>query len=86
MVTKKVSQTDRAYLKVIGRRVARIILEERGYSSLDAFALENSDLISKPTLYDLCAGRRDMKLTTLRGLAEALETTVSDLTAETKTR
>jgi hypothetical protein len=47
--------------------------------SLDAFALEHYDLIAKPTLYQICAGERDMKISTLRGLAAALEVHISDL-------
>lgn len=40
----------------------KIILEEKGNSSLDGFALEYYDLIAKPTLYQICAGKRDMKV------------------------
>ena len=37
-----------------------------------AFSLEHYDLVTKATLYQICDGQRDMKLSTLRGLAAAL--------------
>ena len=56
-----------------------MILEEMHYSSLDAFALEHHDNIAKGTLYEVCNGDRDMKISTLRGLSRALGTTVTSL-------
>ena len=63
----------------LGKRVRKIILTEKGYTSLDAFALEFHDLIAKPTLYQLCDGERDLKVSTLRRLAEALGMTFQEL-------
>lgn len=79
MVTRKKSASDKAYLARLGKYVENLILRERGYSSLDAFALEHHDTIAKATLYQICAGDRDMKVTTLRALAAALEIKASVL-------
>lgn len=79
MVTRKLKQSDKEFQIKLGNRVRRLILEEHGYSSLDAFALAHHDVITKPTLYQLCDGGRDMKLSTVRGLADALNLKVSEL-------
>lgn len=73
MVTRKLRPGDKAYLRKLGKRIEAIVLKERGYSSLDAFALEHHDLIAKPTLYQICNGKRDMKVSTILGLSKALE-------------
>ncbi len=79
MVTRKLGTGDRAFLKKLGKKIEKMILEEKGYRSLDAFALEHNDRIAKPTLYQICEGRRDMKISTLRGLAVALEISLAEL-------
>ena len=79
MVTRKLRSNDKAFLKKLGKKIEKIILEERGYRSLDAFALEYHDMIAKPTLYQICAGKRDMKISTLRGLCEALEIGLAEI-------
>jgi hypothetical protein len=79
MTTRKLNANNKAHLKNLGKVIQSMILEERGYKSLDAFALEYHDLVTKPTLYQICAGQRDMKISTLRGLASALEIKVSEL-------
>jgi hypothetical protein len=79
MVTRRKRPQDKQFLKKLGKRIEGIIIDKRGYSSLDAFSLEFSDLIAKPTLYAICKGERDMKITTLIGLAEALEMSLMDL-------
>ena len=79
MVTRKLRQVDKVFLKKLGKKIEKIILVEKSYSSLDAFSLEHSDLIAKPTLYQICDGQRDMKISTLRGLCEALELTIEEL-------
>ena len=79
MVTRRLRSDDKAFLRKLGARIEKIILVEKGYKSLDAFALEYHDLIAKPTLYQICAGQRDMKLTTIRRFCEALEIKLSDL-------
>lgn len=79
MVTRKLEPANRAFLRKLGKRIEAIILKDRGYKSLDAFSLEFHDLIAKPTLYAICGGRRDMKISTLRGLANALDVPMSEL-------
>ena len=79
MVTRKLRLTDRQFLRELGQKLEKIILEDRGYSSIDAFCLEHHDLIAKPTLYAVCRGERDMKVSTLRGLADALEIPLTSL-------
>lgn len=82
MVTKKLKSDEKAFLKKLGKRIEKIILKDLGYSSLDAFSLEYSDEIAKPTLYQICQGKRDMKLSTLRGLAQSLDLKLEDLLRE----
>ncbi len=79
MVTRKLGSEDRKFLRLLGKKIQNAILKERGYRSLDAFALEFYDLIAKPTLYEICAGKRDMKVSTLRGLALALDLRLEEL-------
>jgi len=79
MTTKKLQKNDRIYLQRLGEKIRKIILVDLGYSSLDAFALEHHDLIAKPTLYQVCDGKRDMKLSTLRSLASALNISLDAL-------
>ena len=81
MPTKKLSRSDRLFYEKLGQRVRGIILGDKGYVSLDAFSLEHHDAIAKPTLYQLCDGKRDMKISTLRGLAKALGMTLEKLIA-----
>lgn len=66
----------------LGQRVKEKIIDELGYKSLDAFSLEHHDLVTKKTLYDLCAGQRDIKLSTLIGLSVALEANPEELINE----
>lgn len=79
MPTKRLSRVDRQKLEALGRRIEKIILKDRGYRSLDEFSLEFHDEITKPTLYQLCAGKRDMKISTLFGLSRALEIPAHEL-------
>ena len=79
MVTRKIRASDKRFLRELGKKIEKMIIEERGYRSLDAFSLEHHDLIAKPTLYQICAGERDMKVTTLIGLAEALDVSLNSL-------
>lgn len=72
-MTRKLKKADKMYIIALGQRIKRIILQERRYSSLDAFSLEYHDEIAKGTLYDLCDGKRDLKLSTLLGLCRALD-------------
>ena len=72
MAKIKLKKQDRIYLKNLGNRIREIILEEKDYSSLDRFALEFHDQITKPTLYAICDGKRDLQFSTLSGLSNAL--------------
>ena len=83
MVTRALRPADKKAFKRLGKRVESIIIDEMGYRSLDAFSLEYSHLIAKPTLYHICEGKRDMKLSTLIGLAEALGVKVDELLKDT---
>lgn len=79
MAKNKLSkQEEQAFIK-LGRKLRTIILKDLGYQSLDSFALENHEIISKPTLYAICYGQRDFQFSTLLRLAEALGTSVQEL-------
>ena len=81
MPTKRLRRSDKLFYEKLGHRVRKIILSDKGYSSLDAFSLEHHDAVAKPTLYSLCDGKRDMKVSTLRGLAKVLGMTLESLVA-----
>lgn len=81
MATPKISKSDKLYLEKLGKRVRKLILEDMGFQSLDAFSLQHHDLVTKATLYQICDGKRDMKISTLRGLAKALKTNPEKLIA-----
>lgn len=78
-MTRKLKKSDQQFLKKLGERVRQLVLKDLGYSSLDAFALAHHDNIAKGTLYEICDGERDMKISTLRGLSRALNISVPDL-------
>ena len=79
MPTKKLRRSDKTFYEKLGKRLGKLILEDRGYRSLDAFSLEHHEYIAKPTLYHLVEGKRDPKLSTLRRLSEALELSLDEL-------
>lgn len=79
MVTRRLETKDELFLKVLGQKIRKIIIEDLGYSSLDRFASENLKHITKPTLYQICDGKRDMKISTLLGLSRSLNITLQDL-------
>lgn len=79
MSKSKLTKDEKRKFKELGRKVKTIILEKKGYKSLDRFSLEHHDCITKPTLYAICDGNRDMQLSTLLRLAKALEVSVLDL-------
>lgn len=79
MAKKSITDEDQKALNLLSKKVKKTILDELGYSSLDAFALEHHDHISKKTLYGICEASRDMQLSTLLGLARALNMDISDL-------
>ena len=78
-MTMKLKKIDQQFLKRLGDKTRRTILEDMGYSSLDAFALAHHDDIAKGTLYEICDGKRDMKISTLLSLSRALNTTIQSL-------
>ena len=67
------TSSDKKYLKALGAEIKKIILSDLGYPSLDRFALEHHDKITKPTLYAICKGERDFQLSTISGLSSALK-------------
>lgn len=71
-------QEEQTFLR-LGKKLRSIILKDLGYESLDRFALEHYDIISKPTLYAICDGQRDFQFSTLLRLAEALGISVPEL-------
>ena len=79
MTKRKLRKKDRLLLKRLGRRIKRIILKERGYSSLDAFSLECGDVLSKTTLYRICDGVQDPYFLSIMKICEALDVSLIDL-------
>ena len=79
MPTKKLKKHHRQFLEAFGKSVERRILNDLEYKSLDEFSLIHHEEITKKTLYSLCKGRRNMKMSTLLGLANALNITPSKL-------
>ena len=73
-----------SFLKKLGKKIENKILTELEYSSLDAFSLEHHDLVTKKTLYEVCKGHRDMKLSTLMNLANSLDLSLMDLLKDIK--
>lgn len=71
-------QEEQIFLR-LGKKLRTLILKDMGYESLDRFALEHHDIISKPTLYAICDGQRDFQFSTLLRLAKALETSIPEL-------
>ena len=63
---------DRKYLKALGVEIKKIILHELEYSSLDRFALEYHENITKPTLYAICNGKRDFQFSTITGRCQSI--------------
>jgi hypothetical protein len=82
MVTRALDKGEKTKLIKLGERIRDIILIEKGYKSLDAFSLEFSDLIAKPTLYQICDGKRDMKLSTLLRLSKALDISLLEIISD----
>ena len=72
MAKIRLSRNDKRYLKSLGKELKQLILQELEYKSLDKFALEHHDFITKPTLYAICAGERDFQFSTISGLSKAL--------------
>lgn len=79
MAKNKPSKQEQLIFTKLGKKLRSIILKDLGYQSLDSFALEHHEIISKPTLYAICDGQRDFQFSTLIRLASALDTNVPDL-------
>lgn len=79
MAKNKLSKQEQLTFTKLGKKLRSIILKDLGYQSLDSFALEHHEIISKPTLYAICDGQRDFQFSTLIRLASALDTNVPDL-------
>lgn len=79
MVKNTLTKQEEQIFIRLGKKLRSIILKDLAYESLDRFALEHHDIISKPTLYAICDGQRDFQFSTLLRLAEALETNIPDL-------
>ena len=84
MAKLTLTRIDKKYLKALGVEIRKIILHERKYSSLDRFALEYHENITKPTLYAICDGKRDFQFSTISGLAKALEINPIELLRKVK--
>ena len=79
MTTRKQTKEEKELLTIVAKNVRDLIFKKFKYQSLDAFSLEWHDLIAKPTLYQICDAKRDMKLSTLLRLSKALEVKIEDL-------
>lgn len=72
MAKSKLTGKEKLYFRKLGSKIQNIILKDLGYQSLDSFALEHHEIVSKPTLYAICSGERDFQFSTILRLAEAL--------------
>ena len=82
MAKNKLSKQEEQTFLRLGKKLRILILRDLGYDSLDRFALEHHDIISKPTLYAICDGQRDFQFSTLLRLAKALDTSILELLEE----
>ena len=73
MPKQPLTNSDKKYLKALGAKIEKIILCELKYSSLDKFALEHHNKITKPTLYAICRGKRDFQFLTISGLSKSFK-------------
>lgn len=79
MPKNKLTKQEELTFSKLGKKIRAIILKDKGYTSLDSFALENHDIITKPTLYAICDGKRDFQFSTLLRLSNSLEVSIQDL-------
>ena len=76
---KERQKIDRAFLKGLGRRIHGLILE-RGYLSPYEFWVEKSDgLFSRASLNFILNGEKDVRITSLRILAQCLDIPLDEL-------
>ncbi len=77
--TKERLRIDRSYLVALGGRIESLI-HEQGYKSAYDFWIEKSDgLFSRASLNFILNGEKDVRITTLRILAECLDISVDEL-------
>lgn len=79
MARNELTRSETKFFLDLGEKIKKIILDDLGYQSLDKFALEHHDKVTKPTLYAICDGTRDFQLSTLLRLSKALNTNIQDL-------
>ncbi len=79
MPTKKLTKQEKSFFIDLGKRVENIIKGKMKYSSYDAFSLEHHGEIGKVTLYQICEGKRDMKVSTLLRLSKTQEVSPEEL-------
>lgn len=79
MARNELTRSEKKFFLNLGEKVKKIILDDLQYASLDRFALENHDQVTKPTLYAICDGNRDFQFSTILRVAKALNMTVQEL-------
>lgn len=82
MARNELTKAEKKLFLNLGEKVKKIILDDLGYQSLDRFALEHHDQVTKPTLYAVCDGTRDFQFSTLFRVAKALDMTVQELLSD----
>lgn len=82
MAKNKLTKSEQQIFNKIGKKIRSIILADLGYKSLDSFALEYHDIITKPSLYAICDGRRDFQFSTLIRLSKALGVDINNILSE----
>jgi hypothetical protein len=73
------ARIDRTYLKGLGRRIEALIIA-KGYLSSYEFWVEKSDgLFSRASLNFIVNGQKDVRITTLRIIAQCLDISLDEL-------
>lgn len=76
---KEREKIDQIFLKSLGQHIAKLI-KSKGYISPYEFWIERADdLFSRTGLHYTLTGQKDVKITTLRAIAEALEISLDEL-------
>ena len=84
MPKQKLGYRDKIYLKKLGKYIQDKILKKHKFSSLDRFYLENHELMTKKSLYEVCKGNRDFQFSTISNIAKSLDMDVLDLLSKVK--
>lgn len=77
------SKEDSKWLKALGQHLEKVI-KKKGYSSPYEFWINSDIEISRATLNYVLKGEMDVKATTLKKIAAALELDVEDLLRNSK--